>query len=325
MDTELTDLERADQILEIIGNDDEGAEEQPPKQPKTTKTEDTAAETPSGEMEDETDETAQDDEPGTVIAPPATWNAELKAKWTQLPPDLQQELAQWESGRNKGVGAKLNEAAEIRKAAEAEKQAAATERAKFAQLAEYLSQNNAGIDPVIADAQRTDWNRLAIENPAEWAAKRQAVETRARELATIEQERQSVLEQSHREQLLKSQQKLEEAIPEWKDQAKRTELQKKLAKTGEAYGYTPQELSQLVNHRDILVLKDAMAYREMMAAQKSAAEKKVAPPTTQRVIKPAARSDNTSPNERVKALQTRARRSGKESDAVNAVLATIGD
>jgi hypothetical protein len=49
----------------------------------------------------------------------------------------------------------------------------------------------------------------------------------------------------------------------------------------EHYGFTPQDLAQKMDHRDLLVLKDAIAYRKLQADKPKALEKvKDVPPVT---------------------------------------------
>ena len=63
---------------------------------------------------------------------------------------------------------------------------------------------------------------------------------------------------------------------------------------------------------------------EMVAAQQSAQAKRVQAPAP-KVVKPGnAQDGKQGESQRVKALKSRALRTGKESDAVNAVLAAIG-
>lgn len=70
--------------------------------------------------------------------------------------------------------------------------------------------------------------------------------------------------------------KLQEIIPELKDEAKAGELKAQVAKAAEHYGFSPQELSAVVDHRTLHVLIDAARYREVVRGR-AEADKKAAP------------------------------------------------
>jgi len=281
-------------------------------------------EEPEGQVEQQ-EQVEQAEEP--AIEPPPTWKAELKDKWSALPRDLQQSLAQWETERNQGFNSKLNESAEAKKVAETVKAQAEQERQRYAQQLDSLIQQATALDPVLAQASKMtaqDWEQAWKTNPAETGLFKQQVENRIGQIQAWQSQQQQLKEQQLAQLQSAEHQKLLSKVPEWSDETKRTQLEGDLSKTlKDVYGFTPPEIAKVYDHRHVLVALDAMRYRQMMAAKDTAQTKKVVP--VQKVVKPGAAQDQRGESPRVKALKQRAQRSGRMEDQVNAVLAAIGD
>lgn len=165
------------------------------------------------------------------------------------------------------------------------------------------------------DIQNTDWNKLAIENPAEWAAKRQAVENVTSILQSIEAEKQELANQA-KAKLLENQQKqiqlakeiLQKDIPGWSD-----ETYLNIRKAGVDYGYTLDEVNQVTDARAIKVLHDAMKYRALQAAKPSV-EKKVL--NVPKVLKPGS-AEKPDPNrETLNKAKAQLKKTGRQEDAI---------
>src|SRR3546814_9927583 len=90
-----------------------------------------------GDEPEDTDDTDDVDEPATAIEPPVSFNKEQKAAFAQLPPELQQTIADTEAQRNREVQLRTTEAAEAKRnaAAEAQSQLAAIQRQNADELA----------------------------------------------------------------------------------------------------------------------------------------------------------------------------------------------
>lgn len=269
------------------------------------------------------DETEQDPElseatPAAIEAP-ALWNDGLKARWKDIPPDLQLEIAQQEQGRNSGVDKKLNEAAAMRQAADQERQ-------RFAQLADIAAQNMSS-DPLLAIAAKIgtpEWVKFSQENPGEAYAQEKAVEAHFGKLQQIQQERERVAANQFQEAMKRGEAELVRVIPEWKDPAKQAELGKQFVETAGKYGYQPAELAGMTDHRQILILKALTDYEKMKSAQVSLAGKRTQTPQA-RTLRPGTGERSNSLDARAKALKSTALRTGKEGDNLAAALAIIGD
>jgi hypothetical protein len=173
---------------------------------------------------------------------------------------------------------KTQAAAQERKAAEAVKAEAEAAKQQYMESLQYWA---------VPVAQEPDWAALARSKPpqeflaikADWDA-RQGKAQRAREAWEQAQAEERVRKvQSERDKLL-------EAIPEWRDQAKAKADAEKMMARAKDYGFSPEELAEVTDHRVFRALRDAAAYRELQEA-KPAVTKKVAP--VQPALKPGAK------------------------------------
>lgn len=160
--------------------------------------------------------------------------------------------------------------AEERKTAAAEAEQVRAERSTYA---ERLTQLEAVLSQQLPNADGLDAIRQT--DPAEYAARMADITRQQQQLATVQMERQRVLQQQseeaakqHSQYLASERDRLLEAVPEWG--ADPTKAQADLAEmrsVGQAYGFSDQELDQVADHRAILLLRDAMAYRREKAAR----------------------------------------------------------
>lgn len=245
-------------------------------------------ETPSTGDEDEgqTEPQHGDDAGAAAIEPPASWSAEEKATFAKLPPAAQATIARRESERDKLIQQRTQEIAEQRKATEAERTAIEGQRKQYLESLQVLM--HAAVPEAKQFAEITDaqWQHLSEQNPAEYVRLRAArdglVERLGKvqtELQRVSQEQAQAQQQRVGEYLAQERTRLVEKIPEFGDEAKAAALTKDLtaALTGH-YGFKPEEVGQVVDHRLIAVARDAMLYRRAEAARKAAEGKRQNPP-----------------------------------------------
>lgn len=166
------------------------------------------------------------------------------------------------------------------------------------------------------ETKEPDWVQLAKEDPigyiqqrAEWDANK-ALRDRARQ--TAEQ-----LVNEQRIEIAKAEaEKLRLAVPEWSDpSAFKTAYDGILKGAAESYGFDAQEVASVLDHRTLLVLKDAIAYRALKAA-KPAVDKKVAS-APKSVVKPGSPAEKSElKSQEIKSLAAKALRSGSDADFV---------
>jgi len=166
------------------------------------------------------------------------------------------------------------------------------------------------------ELQSTDWNKLAQENPAEWAQKYQKVQNINGKLAAIQAERRKIAEANAQEAQAKAMKAAEEAvetlrteIPGWND-----ELYGRILRTSiEQFGFKAEEVNAITDPRAIKVLHDAMKYRALQA--KPVVEKRTPAPVP-KVVKPGTAEKGNAGADKWKEGMAKLRKSGRTEDAV---------
>jgi hypothetical protein len=139
------------------------------------------ADEPVAEVAADDDDPIGDDEPGDDDTPDF-WAKEDKEFWKQVPPELKPILQKYEKQRIEFANKKAEEAAAERRAAleEVKKAGSATE-----QYAKWWQENGPTFTKTFVDKwQGVDFDKMAEENPAEWARLSQQ---RAREHQMLQQ------------------------------------------------------------------------------------------------------------------------------------------
>lgn len=219
---------------------------------------------------DQSEELSEPDDRESVIDPPDSWPADAREKFAQLPSDLKKVIAEREAEQKSAFNRTINEAAEAKRKAESTGQHLAET------LNTYLS-SMASFDPVLKEGMETDWTALAKEDPIAWVEKKAAFDQRIQDYNQARAQQQALAAQEFQQRKSIESQKLLERIPEWKDPKAYEAERSGIMETGKHYGFTEQELSMVVDHRAVAMLRDAMLYRKGLADQSSLEAKKVVP------------------------------------------------
>lgn len=161
-----------------------------------------------------------------------------------------------------------------------------------------------------------DWAKLAREDPIEYVQQKAAWDAKQ---TAKEQRRQQADALANRQRLQVAQEeavKLRQAVPEWADGEKfKADYTALVSDAGKFYGFPPEEVGAVLDHRVLLVLRDAAAYRALQAS-KPVVEKRVstAPKSVVKPGSPATRADARSKD--MDALRHRLRATGSDDDAV---------
>jgi hypothetical protein len=165
------------------------------------------------------------------------------------------------------------------------------------------------------EMQSIDWNKLAADNPAEWAQKYQHVQNVNAKLAQIQAERQKLAQAKEEEAKANLKRQAEEAvevlkteIPGWNN-----DLYGKILKFGVDVGFKPEEVNAITDHRAIKVLHDAMQFRALKA--KPIVEKRAAA-ATPKVVKPGAPEKRDAGADKWNQGMAKLKQSGRTEDAV---------
>ncbi len=167
------------------------------------------------------------------------------------------------------------------------------------------------------DEPEPDWVKMAEDDPigafqakAKWDAK----------LALKEQNRRKVDQLVREEQLSVARREFQAIgtkVPEWADLDAFSKGVTALSESDAAkhYGLQPAEIAGILDHRYLLVLRDAAAYRALQAG-KSVVEKKVSG-APKHVVKPGGSPPKANPRSKeVDAARNRFRQTGSDEDAV---------
>lgn len=171
--------------------------------------------------------------------------------------------------------AKTMQLGEERKAFDAEKQATAQERAYYGQAVEQL---RAALERIHAD-DPVDEN-LRWTDPGEYAARKQEQADRQRQIDNLKAEEARVAGESRAEEDQRLQAKAAEeerallaALPEWADPEKARQEWSGIVEYAQSRGVQPEEMQRLMyDHRLVLALRDAAAYRALKAKTPKIAE-----------------------------------------------------
>jgi len=170
---------------------------------------------------------------------------------------------------------------------------------------------------------------LRESDPIEYFLRKDQREAKLAELQRLDAARNYAAHQARAEQaqhfqsrLKNEQSQLYERAPDLVDEGKRREFYTNMISTGKAYGFSEEEMNNVHDHRVMLLVKDAIAYRNLQAGKPKAMEKAKSARGVP-VSTPAARASS---NERVavkhKNLFDRARKT-RSIDDVGALLAEL--
>ena len=178
---------------------------------------------------------------------------------------------------------KSMEVSEQKKAIEAEKaQVQQESQMKLQQLDAAL---NVAFSELYQDFESVDWAGLQRSNPSEYASLRlqyQDREGRLKQSFSALQAEQAKTQESRQQQLAETRQnelsELLTKIPEWNDEKSFNAGKEQLRQTLPAYGFNENEIANVIDHRFILIARDAAKYRELQGKKEETIKKvRVAP------------------------------------------------
>jgi len=177
----------------------------------------------------------------------------------------------------------------------------------------------------VEEVEQSDeyWDQLKTENPMQFLVERQEMQEKSSERETAQQKvyamQQQLAEQNKLEQqrtLYSEAQKLEELIPEWKDQATAEKEKAELMQYGRANAYSDEELNNVSDSRAINMLRKAFLWDELQSKKGNLKQKALATPASSTAI----RNANT-PRQKMtefKKAELKLRKTGKLKDAASA-------
>lgn len=238
---------------------------------------DTEAEESDGQEESE-DEESDDEEAEDTPAP------ERKLKVTVKGDDgTDQEIEVDEAEVVKGYQRQADYTRKTQELAQREHQAVEILKAKHDEFAQdYLSKAEASRAAIVQLAGlkgEDEMAQLAQSDPAAWVAENQRRQSIVAVLGHLDQQISAERQEIERWQAEAMQQARSEMFHRtWaelqKDGIDREKLGKAYSDVSKAYGFSGDELAQVLDHRQVRVMLDALAYRQLKE-QKTAVQKKV--------------------------------------------------
>jgi len=246
---------------------------------------------------------------------------EVKVDGSPVRVDLDELKAGY--SRQEDYSRKARALADERRTFETESQSVQQDRDRYAQGLKQLT------DALQSIQGEPDWDQLHKELPADEFLKRKAdwevSQSNLERLQRHQQEEARTADDARQAQWQKylrvEQDKLKAAIPEWEDTAKAKAEWEKLTAVAKQYGFPENEFNMVTDHRAILILRDAMKYRELHREPSPQARAKVSQIRTAKPGTP----DRPRPNEKAQKLVERAAKSGRGRDAADAILEMLPD
>jgi len=157
-----------------------------------------------------------------------------------------------------------------------------------------------------------------LKQKADWEASKAELDQLKRHETEVAEQNQRTQAEQFQKYRRAEQDKLLAAVPEWADSEKAKSEQAKLVSVAKQYGFSEQEVLGVTDHRAILLLRDAMRYRELHREPNKPKPKtsdiKTARPGT---------PDRPRPNEQFTKKVERAKQSGRQRDAMDAIADLI--
>ena len=262
--------------------------------------------------ENEYEDAEEDDESEDPVGELHTVKVDGEEKQVTL-----EELKRGYSGQQY-VQKGMQQVAEVKKEAENAYYALMQERQNLANLVQQVQSGQNLTPPQEPDSAMFDADPIGyMEAKIQYDNQMKAYQQNMGQVQQVLQQ-QTEAEQIARAEYAKQEaQRLVQVIPELADAGKAGKFKENLVRTAtDVYGYTPEEIAGISSHRDFLVLRDAMKYREMMAGKETVQNKvKKAKPA----IKPGAKKVSTK-TDVVRKQRERLKKSGSIDDALALIM-----
>lgn len=275
----LTQDEAVTRLTALLGADDSDTDELEEGDGENAQDEEDEDSSDDSDGETDADDDGEDDEapqakPGQLIT------VKVDGEELQVP------LEELKNGyqRQADYTRKSMALAEQRKAVAAEVQQTRVQRDQFIQASQTLLQQMQQMAP-----PEPDWAKLRQEDPIGFGAAWADHQMRQQQRAFIQQQHNHAVAQAQRDEELRLAQTVSEeaqllaaAVPDFGDEEKGSKLKSDLLKFGKTMGFRDEELSQVYDHRTVLVLHKAMLYDRMQRQKPSLrseiTQKRMAPP-----------------------------------------------
>ena len=311
-EAELTEEVEAEQPEEDLVEDTEEEEDAEVEDVDPDEVNEVDDEETEEDSENEYEDAEEDDESEDPVGELHTVKVDGEDKQVTL-----DELKRGYSGQQY-VQKGMQQAAEVKKEAENVYYALMQERQNLANLVQQVQSGQNLTPPTEPDSAMFDADPIGyMEAKIQYDNQVKQYQQNMGQVQAVMQQ-QSEAEQVARAEYAKQEaQRLVQVIPELADAGKAGKFKENLVRTAtDVYGYTPEEIAGISSHRDFLVLRDAMKYREMMSGKKDVQSKvqKAKP-----AMKPGAKRVSTK-SDAARKQKDRLKKSGSIDDALALIM-----
>ena len=291
-------------IMDEPSEPDEAPQEAPATEPEL-EAQETEAQDDEAEVE-ASEEVEADDEEESQEQAPSKYTVKVDGKEVEVTLDDLKRSFSGQAYIQKG----MQEAAEARKQATELYQALQTEQAKFMQVVQSIQEQGFKAPPQAPDIAMMDKDPIGyMQAEARYRKDMAEFQTQQQQIQQTAAAQRQMQEKALAEFVAEQGKILQSRIPEFADLNKARKVTAKIRSTAsEAYGFSDQELGGIVDARHVLVLHDAMKWRELQAARTKQA------PAAPKSIKPVARRSEPQQFVRKKQIDA-ARKTGGKPEA----------
>lgn len=226
------------------------------------------------------------------------------------------ELKQGYSGQ-KYIQKGMQEASEAKKMAEQVYSALLHERQQIAQVYEQAKNGQLATAPVEPSRELFESDPIGyMDAKLKYDEALGSYQNQMQQMEAVNQQQTEATQAAQQAYLQHELANLQKVMPEFADQEKAQALREQLVTVGESvYGYAADEISQVMDHRAIRVLSDAIKYQELLKGKKAAEEKADPAKRRKRPVKSGSKQTGSNNAKRKKAKQTLSR-TGSVEDAI---------
>ena len=316
--------EAANQILSMWDSEEQTASEETEATvdeevvEETEEAEEVEEEAPEeeGQAEEETEEEVEEEEFDVVAEEDLKYTIKVDGE------EFEVGIEELKNGyqRQADYTRKSQALAEQRKETEAiqsERMRLEQERQMYANGLQMLQEQQAG---KLQEFENIDWETLKADDPYQYMLKKdeyrdvqERLQNAQQQQVLIQQEQADAANKARAHFVQQEYAKLVQALPEWND--KDSTIKKDIKEYATSVGFRPEEISQLADHRSVLIIKKAMEYDKLTTkvAPKKKAVKKV--PKVQKSGRGNSKEDIAV--EKAKEKRARLKKSGKQDDAAS--------
>ena len=214
----------------------------------------------------------------------------------------------------------MQEAAQQRKEAEGVYEALLNERQQVQKLFEQLQSGEVGAAPIPPSREMFENDPLGyMDHKMKYDEAKESHDKKMLAYQQVVQQNTQAEQQAKQTYLKREMQELQKVIPEFSDAEQARDIKGRMVEIGSKnYGYTAEEIGQVMDHRALKVLHDAMKYQEIVAGKAKAVKKTK---KAKKIVKAGAKKSNKPNTGKVRERQkAKLRGSGSIDDALGLIL-----